>query len=225
MKFSSFLSDMSLVVIGHYDITMTDITLIGFQNINERGFWVMGNGQGLQKLRSLAIIVCKGVTDLGLQALGKGCPKLRLFCLRECIVLSDNGLVAFAKGSGALENLQLEELDMITQSRIYGDLLNCVGRLCPKLTHLKLNDLVGITNEGLFPLVQNCEVGSVKVNLSGCVNVTDRSVSAITESHGESLEFLNVDGCRYVTDATLLAISNNCRLLYELDILKYGIND
>ncbi|KAJ8538398.1 hypothetical protein K7X08_014938 [Anisodus acutangulus] len=267
------ISDMSLAVIGHYGIAVTGIALIGLQNINERGFWVMGNGQGLQKLRSLAITACHGVTDLGLEALGKGCPNLKLFCLRKCTVLSDNGLVAFAQGSGALENLQLEECHRITQAGLFGVLLNCgkklkalslvncfgvkelacqfssllpcnslqslsirncpvgnatlalVGRLCPKLTHLELSGLLGITDEGLFPLVQSCEAGLVKVNLSCCVKVTDKSVSAITELHGGSLEFLNVDGCRNVTDATLLAISNNCWLLRELDISKCGITD
>lgn len=268
------ISDISLAVIGHYGIAVTDIALIGLQNINERGFWVMGNGQGLQKLRSLAITACHGVTDVGLEALGKGCPNLKLFCLRKCTVLSDNGLVAFAKSSGALESLQLEECHRITQAGFFGVLLNCgtmlkalslvncfgvkelayrfppvlpcnslqslsirncpgvgnatlaiVGRLCPKLTHLELSGLLGVTDEGLFPLVQNCEAGLVKLNLSGCANVTDRSVSALTELHGGSLEFLNVDGCRYVTDATLFAISNNCWFLSELDISKCGITD
>ncbi|XP_060208922.1 EIN3-binding F-box protein 1-like [Lycium barbarum] len=268
------ISDISLAVIGHYGIAVTDIALIGLQNINERGFWVMGNGQGLQKLRSLAIAACQGVTDLGFEALGKGCPNLKLFCLRKCTVLSDNGLVAFAKGSGALENLQLEECHRITQAGLFGVLLNCgeklkalslvncfgvkdlacrfpsvlpcnslqslairncpgvgnatlaiVGRLCTKLTHLELSGLLGVTDEGLFPLVQSCEAGLVKANLSGCVNVTDKSVSAIIELHGGSLEFLNVDGCKNVTDATLLAVTNNCWLLSELDVSKCGITD
>ncbi|CAN4115710.1 unnamed protein product [Withania somnifera] len=255
------ISDISLAIIGHYGIAVTDMALTGLRSINERGFWVMGNGQGLQKLRSLAITACHGVTDLGLEALGNGCPNMKLFCLRKCTVLSDIGLVAFAKGSGGLENLQLEECHRITQAGFFGVLLYCaknlkglslvncfgvkelacqfssvlpcnslqslsirhcpgvgndtlavVGKLCPKLTHLELTSLLGITDEGLFPLVKSCEAGLVNVNLSGCINVTDRS-------------FLNVDSCRYVTDATLLAISNNCWLLSELDISKCGITD
>ncbi|KAF3663573.1 hypothetical protein FXO38_10563 [Capsicum annuum] len=55
--------------------------------------------------------------------------------------------------------------------------LAIVGRLCPKLTHLELSGLRRITDEGLFPLVQNYEAGLVKVNLRGCVNVTDKSES------------------------------------------------
>ncbi|XP_059299305.1 EIN3-binding F-box protein 1-like [Lycium ferocissimum] len=268
------ISDVSLAVIGHYGIAMTDLALGGLQSVNERGFWVMGNGQGLQKLKSLTISACNGVSDLGLEALCKGCPNLKLFCLQKCAVLLDNGLVAFVKASVSLENLQLEECHRITQAGFFGILLNCgkklkalslvncfgvkdytyacplvapcnslqslairncpgvgnatvaiVGKLCPKLTHLELSGLLGITDEGLFPLVQSCLASLVEVNLSGCVNVTDKSVSAIAELHGGTLESLITDGCRQVTDATLLEISKSCWLLDELDVSKCGITD
>ncbi|KAJ8557865.1 hypothetical protein K7X08_004631 [Anisodus acutangulus] len=268
------ISDISLAVIGHYGIAVTDLALGGLQSVNERGFWVMGNGQGLQKLKSLTISACNGVGELGLEALSKGCPNLKLFCLQKCAVLSDNALVAFIKASVSLENLQLEECHRITQAGFFGILLNCgkklkslslvncfgvkdltyacplaapykslqslvirncpgvgnatiavVGKLCPELTHLELSGLLGITDEGLFPFVQNCIASLVEVNLTGCVNVTDKSVSAIAELHGGTLESLIIDGCRHVTDATLVEISNSCWLLDELDVSKCGITD
>ncbi|KAK4375229.1 hypothetical protein RND71_005906 [Anisodus tanguticus] len=226
------ISDVSLAVIGHYGIAVTDLALGGLRSVKERGFWVMGNGQGLQKLKSLTISACNGVSDLGLQAICKGCPNLKLFCLQKCDDLSDNGLVAFVKASVLLENLQLEECHGITQTGFFGVLFNCgnatiavLGRLCPELTHLELSGLLGITDEGLFPLVQSCEASLVEVNLSGCVNVADKSVSAIAKLHGGTLESLIIDGCRHVTDETLVEISNSCWLLDELDVSKCGITD
>ncbi|KAI3468025.1 hypothetical protein Pfo_024688 [Paulownia fortunei] len=268
------ISDVSLAVIGHYGTAMTDLTFGGLHNVNERGFWVMGKGQGLQKLKSLSITSCQGVSDMGLEAIAKGCPDLKLFGLRKCPLVSDNGVVSFAKAAGSLESLKLEESHRITEFGVFGILANCggklkalalanclgirdiefgfpltslcyslrsltirncpglgnpglgmLGRLCPKLTHVDLSGLNGITDSGILPLVQRSEAGLVKVNLSGCVNLTDNVVAEISKLHGETLEILNLDGCRYITDVSLRAIARNCSLLCELDVSQCGITD
>ncbi|PSS01123.1 EIN3-binding F-box protein [Actinidia chinensis var. chinensis] len=268
------ISDVSLAVIGHYGKAVTDLVFCGLENVSERGFWVMGNGQGLQKLRSITITSCQGVTDVGLEAVGKGCPNLKKFCLRKCAFLTDNGLVAFAKAAVSLESLQLEECHRITQCGFFGVLVNCggklkalglanclgfkdlvfrfplmacctslhtlsihncpgfgnfgltmVGKLCPQLQHVDLNGLNGITDEGLLPLIENCEAGLSKVSLSGCVNLTDKVVSVIAKLHGVTLEELNLDGCKYVTDSSLVAVAENCSFLRELDVSKSAISD
>lgn len=268
------ISDMSLAVIGHYGKAITDLVFNGLQNVTERGFWVMGNAQGLQKLRSLTVSSCGGVTDLGLEAVGKCCPNLKQVCLRRCAFLSDNGLASFSRAAMSLESLQLEECHRITQSGFFGVLLNCVGklktlslanclgfkdfacgfppmssctslrslsicncpgfgnvsmamlgRLCPQLERIQLNELHGISDEGLLPLLEGNEAGLLKVNLSGCINLTDKVVSVIAKLHGLTLEQLNLDGCKYITDASLVAIANSCFFLSELDISKCAITD
>ncbi|KAG8375790.1 hypothetical protein BUALT_Bualt10G0137100 [Buddleja alternifolia] len=268
------ISDMSLAVIGHYGSGLTDLVLVGLQNVNERGFWVMGKGQGLQKLKSLSITACQGVSDVGLEAIGKGCPDLKVFALRKCPFVSDNGVVSFAKGAESLESLQLEECHRITQCGVFGVLANCggklkalafanclgmrdigfgfpltsicnslrsltisncpglgdaglcmLGQMCPKLTHVDLSGLKGITDNGVLPIVQSLEAGLTKVNLSGCVNLTDNAVTSIAKLHGETLEVLNLEGCGYVTDLSLMEIARNCSLLSELDVSQCGITD
>lgn len=267
------ISDVSLAVIGHYGKSVTDLSLTGLQNVTERGFWVMGNCQGLQKLRFFSINACQGVTDLGVEAMGKGCPNLKQLCLRRCTFLSDNGLDSFAKVAGSLESLQLEECHRITQSGFFGVLVNCaeklkalsltnclgfkdmaigfpfpslckslrslsvrnclgfgnnslamVGKLCPQLHNVVLAGLNGITDDGLLPLVNNCEAGLSKVNLSGCVNLTDKVVSTIAKLHSWTLEQMNLDSCN-ITDASLVSIAENCLLLSELDVSKCAVTD
>ncbi|KAL3844044.1 hypothetical protein ACJIZ3_001447 [Penstemon smallii] len=268
------ISDVSLAIIGHYGSAMTDLALIGLQNVNERGFWVMGKGQGLQKLKMLTIIACGGVSDLGVEALGQGCPEMNVFSLKKCPLISDNGVVSFAKASGSLQSLQLEECHRITQCGIFGILANCGGKLkalafvnclglrdlhfgfpltfhcqslrlltirncpgfgdaglamlgqvCPKLTHLDVSGLQGITEAGFLPLVRSSQARLEKVNLNGCVNLTDKVVISVTKLHGETLELLNLDGCRYITDLSLMAIARNCSVLSELDVSMSGITD
>ncbi|KAL3500886.1 hypothetical protein ACH5RR_039979 [Cinchona calisaya] len=268
------ISDVSLAAIGQYGNALTDLALIGLQNVNERGFWVMGNCKGLSNLRSILVTACQGLTDIGLEAVGKGSPNLKRVCLKKCAFLSDNGLVSFAKVAASLEIIQLDECHRITQSGFFGmtvnsggklkalALANCFGikdlvfgshfmalcpslqtlsvrncpgfgngslsmlaKLCPNVMHLELCALGGITDEGLLPLVESAEAGLVKVNLSGCVNLTDKVASAIAKLHGGTLEELNLDGCKCITDVTLLAIAEHCLLLSELDVSKSRITD
>ncbi|GAV80765.1 F-box domain-containing protein/LRR_6 domain-containing protein [Cephalotus follicularis] len=267
------ISDVSLAVIGLYGKAVTDLVLTSLPNVSDRGFWVMGNGRGLQKLKSFTI-ACSRVTDTGLEAIGKNCPNLKQFCLSKCAFLSDNGLVSFAKAVVSLESLQLEECHRITQLGLFGSLLNCgakmkalslvkcfgikdlsvglsklsscvslrlltirncpdfgdaslavLGKLCPRLQHVDLTGLHRITDAGVLPLLESCEAGLVKVNLSGCINLTDKVISSMVRLHGWTLEVLNLDECRKIGDASLVAIAENCQLLSDLDVSKCAITD
>ncbi|KAK7260890.1 hypothetical protein RIF29_27189 [Crotalaria pallida] len=267
-------SDLSLAVIGHYGMAVTDLVLNFLPNVSEKGFWVMGNGNGLQKLKSLTVASCRGATDVGLEAVGKGCPNLRSVHLRKCPFLSDNGLVSFTKAALSLESLQLEECHRITQFGFFGVLFNCgaklkaislvscygikdmnlslssispceslrslsicncpgfgnatlsvLGKLCPQLQHIELSGLEGVTDDGFLPLLESSEFGLVKVNLSGCINLSDKVVSSLANLHGWTLENLNLDGCKNISDASLIAIAENCPLLCDLDVSKCAITD
>lgn len=240
------ISDISLAVIGHYGIAVTDIALTGLQSINERGFWVMGNGQGLQKLRSLAITACHGVTDLGLEALGKGCPNLKLFCLQKCRVLSDNGLAAFAKGSGGLENLQLEECHRITQAGFFGVLLNCGKKLkalslvncfgvkelacrfssvlpCNSLQSLSIRNCPGVGNATLAVVGRLCPK-LTHLELSGLLGITDEGLFPLVQSCEAGLVKVNLSGCVNVTDRSVSAITElhgGCLEFLNVDGCQY----
>jgi len=234
----------------------------------------MGNGHGLQMLKTLVIESCK-VTDLGLESLGKGCPNLKTLCLSKCAFLSDNGLVSFVRGAGSLESLQLDECHRITQLGFFGLLLNCgvllkalsvsncfgindmpigvtlpesahssirsltirncpffgdvnlalLATLCSKLQFLDLSGLVGISDDGMTPLIESSDAGLVKVKLGGCVNVTDKAILALTKMHGGTLELLNLEGCGKITDASLAAIADDCLQLNDLDVSRCAVSD
>ncbi|XP_008219497.1 PREDICTED: LOW QUALITY PROTEIN: EIN3-binding F-box protein 1-like [Prunus mume] len=251
------ITDVSLAVIGHYGKAITDLVLTSVPNVTEKGFWVMGNGHGLQKLKSFTVTSCQGVTDT----------------VRKCLFISDSGLVSFCKAAGSLESLHLEECHRITQYGFFGALStgaklkavafvyclglkdlnlglpevspcqslrslsirNCpgfgnaglalLGRLCPQLQHVDFSGLEGITDAGFLPLLENCEAGLVKVNLSGCVNVTDKMVSSMAKLHGWTLEMVNLEGCKMISDAGLVAIAGNCPLLSDLDVSRCAITD
>ncbi|KAK3043725.1 hypothetical protein RJ639_001921 [Escallonia herrerae] len=223
------ITDVSLAVIGHYGKAITDLALIGLQNVSERGFWVMGNGQGLQKLRSFAIISCGGVTDVGLEAVGKGCPNLKQFCLRKCSFLSDNGLVSFVKSAGSLESLQLEECHRITQSGFFGVLVSCVGNLkalsftnclgikdstlrfsmmslCKSLVSLSIQNCPGFGNASLAMVGRLCPQLQ-HVDLTGLHGLTDEGLLSFIESCDAGLAKVKLSSCLNLTDTVISALA------------------
>lgn len=223
------ISDMSLAVIGHYGVALTDLVLAGLKNINERGFWVMGNGKGLQKLRCLSIIDCCGASDLGIEAIGKGCPNLKQFSLRSCTFPSDNGLVAFAKAAGSLDSLQLENCHRITQAGLFGILVHCGGKLktlafenclgikdlvfecpllspCNSLSSLSIRSCPGFGDASLGILSRLCPK-LVHVDFSGLHGITDSGLLNLVQSCDEGLVNVNLNGCVNVGDVAVSAIA------------------
>ncbi|CAN1169268.1 EIN3-binding F-box protein 1 [Linum perenne] len=200
------ITDVSLAVIGHYGKAVTDLVLSSLPNVTERGFWVMGNGHGLQKLKSFTVTSCRGATDAGLESVAKGCPNLRQFCLRKCAFLSDSGLVAFVKASAALESMQLEECHRITQFGFFGSLLNC-GM---KLKAVSLASCLGIKDlDAGVSVPSPCE--SLRLlSICNCPGFGDGSLSFLGKLCPQ-LQNLELTGLQGVSDSGLLEVIGSCK--------------
>ncbi|MBA0703573.1 hypothetical protein Golax_015888, partial [Gossypium laxum] len=81
------ISDFSLSVIGYYGKSVTNLMLSGLRNVSEKGFWVMGNAQGLQN--------CRFVSDDGLLAFSKSQGSLECLQLEECNKVTQSGIIGF----------------------------------------------------------------------------------------------------------------------------------
>lgn len=199
------ITDFSLAVIGHYGKSITNLVLSGLRNVNERGFWVMGVAQGLQKLVSLTITSCHGVTDASIEAIGKGCPNLKHMCLRRCCFVSDSGLVAFAKSAGSLENLHLEECNRFTQSGIIG----AISSIKAKLKSLTLVKCMGIKDiEMEVSMLSPCE-SLRSVTIKNCHGIGSASLAMIGKLCPQ-LQYVDLTGLYGIADAGLLPLLENC---------------
>ncbi|KAJ9167739.1 hypothetical protein P3X46_019342 [Hevea brasiliensis] len=222
-------TDVSLAVIGHYGKAVTDLVLTNLPNVSEKGFWVMGNGHGLQKLKSFTVTSCRGLTDTGLEAMGKGCPNLKQFCLRKCAFLTDNGLVLFVRAAKSLESLQLEECHRITQLGCFGSLLNCGAQLkalamvnclgirdlnlklpqfspCKSLRSLCVRNCPGFGDGSLALMGKFCPQLQY-VELSGLKGVTDAGFTPLLENYDAGLVKVNLSGCVNVSDKVVSALT------------------
>ncbi|CAL9138128.1 unnamed protein product [Musa acuminata var. zebrina] len=217
------ISDIVLAVIGHYGKNLIDLSLNGLQNVGEKGFWVMGNALGLQKLRSITINCCNGLTDKGLQAIAKGSPFLKQLFVRKSCYLSDAGLRSFAETARALENLHLEDCNRITLMGVLGALLTCNPELkslvlvrclgirdiafaptqlpsCMSLRSLTIRDCPGVTGASLQVVGKICPQLQ-KLDLSGQAGVTDASLIPLIQSSEVGFVEVNLSGCVNLTDA------------------------
>ncbi|CAA6666402.1 unnamed protein product [Spirodela intermedia] len=209
------ITDASLAVIGYYGKEISDLVFTGLPLISERGFWVMGSGRGLQKLRSFTVTSC-GVTDVGLKAVAEGCPMLKKLHLRRCIYLSDAGLNAFVSAAGSLEALQLEECNRITLVGILGALLNCQA----KLRSLELTSCMGVKDVADSSLVSIRSCLSLRsLRICHCPGFGDSSL-ALVGKLCPRLQHISLSGLVAVTDAGLLPVVEGC----DLGLLKVSLS-
>ncbi|KAL6556723.1 Transcription factor COE2 [Orobanche gracilis] len=223
------ISDVSLAVIGHYGYALTDLALSDLRKVNERGFWVMGKGQGLKKLKSLSITSCQGVSDTGLGAIGQGCLDLKMVVLRKCLLVSDSGLVSFAKAAASLESLKLDGTHRITQFGVFSvlvnssgklkalTLLNCMGirdvvfgisltSVCCSLRSLTVRNCSGVGNFCLGMLGKLCP-NLTHVDLSGLQGITDSGVLPLFQNPEAGVVKAILSGCVNMTDSVVSEIT------------------
>ncbi|TVU08108.1 hypothetical protein EJB05_41495 [Eragrostis curvula] len=219
------ITDASLAVIGYYGKAITDLTLARLPVVGERGFWVMANALGLQKLRCMTVVSCPGLTDLALAAIAKFCPSLKLIHLKKCSKVSDGCLKEFAESAKVLENLQIEECNKVTLMDILAFLLNCSPKfkalslvkcigikdicsapaqlpVCKSLRSLTIKDCPGFTDASLAVVGMICP-RLENVNLSGLGAVTDNGFLPLIKSSESGLVNVDLNGCENLTDTAV----------------------
>ncbi|CAI9096657.1 OLC1v1032855C1 [Oldenlandia corymbosa var. corymbosa] len=226
------ISDMSLAVIGRYGNALSDLSLVNLQNVNERGFWVMGNCRGLSNLRSISVTACQGFTDVGLEAVAKGSPSLKRVSLQKCAFVSDNGLASFAKAAASVEVLQLDECHRISPAGFLGLLLQCGKKMkslsvanclgfkdlplgldynlapCSSLKSLCVRNCPGFGNGCLSVLAKLCP-NLEHVELTGLGDVTDEGILPLVENSEAGFVKVNLSGCMQLTDKVTSAIAKH----------------
>uniref|UniRef100_A0A804UJA1 F-box/LRR-repeat protein 15-like leucin rich repeat domain-containing protein n=2 Tax=Zea mays TaxID=4577 RepID=A0A804UJA1_MAIZE len=224
------ITDASLAVIGYYGKSIKDLTLARLPAVGERGFWVMANALGLQKLRCMTVVSCPGLTDLALASVAKFSPSLKTVNLKKCSKVSDGCLKEFAESSRVLESLQIEECSKVTLVGILAFLLNCNPKfkalslskcigikdicsapaqlpVCKSLRSLTIKDCPGFTDASLAVVGMICPQLE-SIDLSGLGAVTDNGFLPLMKKGSESgLVRVGLNGCESLTDAAVSALA------------------
>ncbi|GJX91545.1 EIN3-binding F-box protein 2-like protein [Tanacetum coccineum] len=214
------ITDISLVAIGHGCRVLKHMTLKKCCFVSDKG--LVSFTKAARYLESLQLEECNRITQHGiLGTLSNQSSKLTSFSLVKCMGIKDlvQEPVDFSE-SQSLRSLTIKNCIGFGNSN-----LATITKLCPNLHNLDLTGLCGINDTGLYEFLKTCKVGLVKVNLSDCINLTNKVVVTLAEIHGGSLEMLNLDGCKKISDESLAAIAENCLFLKDLDVSKCCITD
>lgn len=223
------ITDFCLPVIGHCGKSITNLTLMGLQNVSEKGFWVMGNTNLLKKLLSLTITSCRGITDVSLKSIAQGCPNLKQMCLRKCCLVSDNGLATFVRAVVSLESLILEECNRITLLGFISALATCGPKFksvslikcmgikdiklelpmispCKSLQSLSIKHCLGFGSASLVMVLKLCPKLQ-NLDLTGLHKITDAGLTPLVTENEAGLVKVNLNGCLNVTDEVIISMA------------------
>jgi Leucine Rich repeat len=123
-------------------------------------------------LKSVNLSRCRGITDMGVSALGDGCGQLQTINLNRCEGVTDMVVSALGGGCGQLQSVNLSHYRGITDMGV-----SALGHGCRKLQTINLSHCRGITDMVVSALDHGC--GQLQsIDLSHCRGITDMGVSA-----------------------------------------------
>ncbi|ONK81061.1 uncharacterized protein A4U43_C01F24800 [Asparagus officinalis] len=164
---------------------------------------------GLGKLSIRGSHPIRGLTDLGLSAVGRCCPSLSVLSLWKVPYVTDAGLAELANGCPMLEKLDLSDCPLVT-----GKGLMAVAKRCPNLMSVTIDSCVGIGNEGLQTIGRFCPKLQ-SVSIKGCPLINDQGIAGMMCSASSSLAKLKLQNLN-VSDLALACIGHYGKAITEL---------
>lgn len=223
-------------------------SLTNCRNFTDHTFAIMG--RMWTGLKHISVVNCDQVSDTGLALFMQGTASLEVLHLEMCTSITEKGLIpVFASSSGKLREVQVKKCDGISEMGLFipshlpgvsssiksisitqcpganNMLLALIGCLCPQATHIDFSGLTGINDEGVLAFLYSGKRPLVSVNLSGCMELSDRVVCAIAEQCGGFLKSFSLDGCKGITDKSLKHMTKHCVVLEDLDVSCCSVTD
>eukprot|EP00249_Psilotum_nudum_P017118 c26170_g2_i1 orf=338-2623(+) len=204
----------------------------GLGKLSIRGGSVYGHEKGVTNLglsaiglccsalRSLSLWDCPHVGNEGLVTIGKGCRLLEKVDIFKCPAVGDEGLQGIAKNCPFLSHLTLEYCGLVGNAA-----LSTAGEYCLGLKSLQICECPLIGDEGILTVLVNSKKLK-KLKLQG-IAVGDRSLAAIGQ-YCKVLLFLSLEGLELITEEgfTLLGQASGMHSLKYLSIIScLGLTD
>jgi EIN3-binding F-box protein len=175
-------------------------------------------------LNTLNVTECKSVGLEPIVTMGLCCPSLENLDLSQLTDLSDEGIVSVLEGCGKhLVSLNLTKCTDITDVA-----LAAIASHCGELERLTLDGCYQVGDNGLQLLAADC-TSLKEVDLSG-TSITDAGLRALVSARGLWLRSLTLTGCVNLTDESLSLIEDCCPSLGALNLrncpllTKEGLN-
>ncbi|XP_048251581.1 F-box/LRR-repeat protein 17-like isoform X1 [Haliotis rufescens] len=204
------ISDKSIVAIGNGCPQLEHLFMSQCNRISDEGMLAVANG--CPRLRQLRIDQCVKVKDVSVKALVAGCPLLEYLHLLACS-LTDDGLQQLAK----LPRLRM--LDISNMTQLSSGCLENIARSCKELEVLSVSLNRTVDDECIKTIVLSC----IHLKCLSCVacNLTDKTLEYIGR-YSKTVERVDVAWCGEITDDGVRAISETCKSLRYLGLMRCG---
>ncbi|XP_067653436.1 F-box/LRR-repeat protein 17-like isoform X2 [Haliotis asinina] len=204
------ISDKSIVAIGNGCPQLEYLFMSQCNRVSDEGMLAVAHG--CPHLRQLRIDQCVKVKDVSVKALVAGCPNLEYLHLLACS-LTDDGLQQLAK----LPRLRM--LDISNMTQLSSACLENIARSCKELEVLSVSLNRTVDDECIKTIVLSC----VHLKCLSCVacNLTDKTLEYIGR-YSKTVERVDVAWCGEITDNGVRAISETCKSLRYLGLMRCG---
>ncbi|XP_028415668.1 F-box/LRR-repeat protein 4-like [Dendronephthya gigantea] len=190
------------------------------------------------RLRCLYLSCCRFVDHDALQQITKVCPKLEELDLSSCIDIPSEAFkelarlqclkrlnlyrtqitkIGFEKIARSCTELMHVNLGGCFKCENYDEMMKYLEN-CPNIVSLDLWRTKSLTANGIVHIFQNCP-NLEEIDLGWCSNVATHGCLRLLVTHCPKIKKIFLTALRTVLDDDLIAISENCTMLEQLDIL------
>lgn len=163
-------------------------------------------------LKSLQVAQCKGVGNGCVVMMGLCCPSLEHLDLSGLTSITDGAVISILQRCGDhLLSVNLTKCINITDAAI-----SALATYCPNLEILTLDGCCQVGDIGLHAVAVECSFLK-ELDVSGLA-ITDCGIQALVTLRGMWLHSLTFTGCVYLTDESLSAIEHCCPALGALNL-------
>ncbi|RUS77701.1 hypothetical protein EGW08_014537 [Elysia chlorotica] len=124
------------------------------------------------RLEKIDLTGCLAVSGAVIYSVGVNCKNLRHLCLENCVGLLLDNFLSFMQGTNALEFLDLSGCWNLDD-----DLVVQLVPFMPRLKHLLLANLYGLTDRSIIAIAHNCR-NLIHLSIRGCWRVTDGAIKS-----------------------------------------------
>ncbi|XP_069085784.1 F-box and leucine-rich repeat protein 13 [Pleurodeles waltl] len=186
-----------------------DLNVSECQGLNDESMRIISEGCPALLYLNLSYT---DITNGTLRMLSRCLPNLQYLSLANCRKFTDKGLQYLATGKGCRKLIYLD-LSGCTQISVDG--FRCVASGCCSLQHLKIDDMVTLTDSCLLALIEKCQQ-LVSISLLGSPHLSDVAFKAVFQSR--KLSKIRIEGNSRITDASFKLLSKHCSNLSHVYI-------
>nr|XP_033815510.1 dynein regulatory complex subunit 6 isoform X2 [Geotrypetes seraphini] len=180
---------------------LQDLNLSECQGVNDESVRVISEGCSALLYLNLSYT---DITDGTLRILSRCFQNLQYLSLAYCRKFTDKGLQYLATGKGCRKLIYLD-LSGCIQISIDGFRFIAAG--CSKLQHLKINDMITLTDSCILPLIEQCQQ-LTSISLLGSPHLSDNTFKALAQ--GKKLSRIRIEGNNWITDSSFKSFSKQC---------------